>query len=102
MRASITRIGHVVFARVPLPWPRPHRCTNAGLPGTIAGLDSLWIDQQMHESARAPQAAPAGVMLTSRAIAHMKAASSRAMAVATTVDFLPLRDSVRNRLQSRT
>ena len=41
-------------------------------------------------------------MPTSRAMAHMDAASSRAMAVATTVDFLPLRESVRNRLQRRT
>src|SRR5262245_60955216 len=29
MRASIAWIGHVVSARVPLPWPRPRRCTNA-------------------------------------------------------------------------
>src|SRR5262245_608610 len=43
-----------------------------------------------------------GLGATSRAMAQMKAASSRAMAVATTVDFLPLRDSLRNRLHSRT
>jgi hypothetical protein len=55
MRASIERIGHVVFARAPLPWPRPRRCTNAGLPGTIAGPDSLSIDRQMHDGARPPQ-----------------------------------------------
>src|SRR5262245_61240993 len=57
---------------------------------------TLWL--LIGSAGRRPrQAARTGVMLTSRAIAHMKAASSRAIAVATTVDFLPLRDSVRNR-----
>lgn len=47
-------------------------------------------------------AALAGVVPTSRLMAQMKAASSRAIAVATTVDFLPLRDSARNLLHSLT
>jgi hypothetical protein len=44
----------------------------------------------------------AGIALTSRAMAQMKAASSRAIAVTTTVDFLPAFDNLRNRLHSRT
>jgi transposase len=31
-RRSGRWIGHVVFARAPLPWPRPRHCTNAQLP----------------------------------------------------------------------
>ena len=45
---------------------------------------------------------PADAASTSWAMAQMKAANSRAMAMAATVDFLPLRVRERKRLHNRT
>ena len=47
-------------------------------------------------------AEPAAGSSTCRAIDHMKATSSRAMAVTTTLGYFPCAISLRNRLHSRT
>jgi len=71
--------------------------------GSIAGLDPLLTVQISAFPARTAYDARAGLEpVTSQWMAQMKAASSRAIAVAITVDFLPFLDSRRNRAQSRT
>jgi len=56
-----------------------------------------------HEPRKLAKGKPLGFSYCdSRAIAHMKASISLAMAVTTTLEFLPRDDSRRKRLQSRT
>ena len=106
-------IGHVVFARVPLPWPRPRHCTSDVCCCLLnflllqdrkreGGPVGPFIARAVHPPGRHAMIYRLAVTVTSRLIAQMKAASSRAIAVATTVDFLPFLDNMRNRLQSRT
>src|SRR3712207_3564997 len=76
LTAGVERIGHIACWReFPLPWPRPRPC-----PGY----------ERRTGSDAAGQAGCA-----SRATAHMKAASSRAIAVQVTVVFLPRAVSAR-------
>ena len=67
-------------------------------PSRVAPTGAAPLPRPCHGRRRSGHA----VMGTSRAMAHMKAASSRAMAVTTTLGCLPLVTRRRKRLQRRT
>ena len=80
------------------------RLMSAAFPLDLVATEGLWAGR-VHLTTPAVHSPGRGyacrVPMTSRLIAQMKAESSRAIAVATTVRSLPLRSSDRKRLHSR-
>lgn len=90
-------IGLRAPSGVPLPWLRPRRCTRLSSPDRCPGM-APWKGVErvaLPLPRKTPYLAAAWALLTSRLMAQMKAASSRATAVTATVFNLPFLISAR-------